>query len=97
MNKLVSIILATVLGSFTAMSMAATTPAATPMKPAAPVHQMVPVKAHTMQHPTAKNHHKVAVKKHHKVNKKHAAKHKKEAYKHNNQTMHKAKVVHGDK
>ena len=102
MKKIIAALLATTLGSFTALSLAATAPTAPPAQNAAPVHKVA-----TTQHQTVK-HHKVNGKKvhskKHKISKKHAVNHKASTAKHNKKHVAKhhkvkrgAKVVHGDK
>ena len=59
MKKIIAALLATTLGSFTALSLAATAPTAPPVHNAAPVHKVA-----TTQHQTVK-HHKVNGKKVH--------------------------------
>ncbi|UOO91114.1 hypothetical protein LVJ82_09150 [Vitreoscilla massiliensis] len=96
MKKIVTAIFATVLASFTAMSMAATVPSHQPMKHPVAAHQVKHVKKVAVKHPTAQHRpaHKVVVKKHpsakHHAQIKHAQA-KKVAYKHRLPAKH---VVH---
>ena len=70
MKKIVTAIFATILASFTAMSMAATVPSHQIMKHPVAAHQVKHVKKVAVKHPIAQHRpaHKVVVKKHPSVN-----------------------------
>ncbi|UOO89072.1 hypothetical protein LVJ82_16760 [Vitreoscilla massiliensis] len=98
MKKIIATLLATTLGSLTALSLAATTPTAPPAKNMTPVQTVSTAKHQMVKHHKV-NGKKVHAKKH-KISKKHAANHSNKTAKHHvkhHKVKRGAKVVHGDK